>query len=91
MLNPLTVNQYTLQDSFAAADKIKSISHLLDEGYVFVSFDVVSLFTNVPLKKTIDVILKRIYDEGLIDTKLKKGTLKKLILDTFTLTAFSFK
>ena len=52
------------------------------------SFDVKSLFTNVPLKKTIDVILDRVYNKKLITTKLKKRTLKKLIMDTCNKTAF---
>ena len=33
-----------------------------------VSFDVVSLFTNVPLDETIDIIIKRIYDNKEINT-----------------------
>ena len=31
--------------------------------YKMVSFDVVSLFTNVALDETIDIIIKRIYDK----------------------------
>ena len=89
LLNPLTQNQYALKDSFEAAEKIKAIpDHLYDEGYRLVSFDVKSLFTNVPLQKTIDVILDRVYNQKLISTNLKKRTLKKLILDTCSKTAF---
>ena len=34
MLNPLTLNNYNLKDSFEAADRIESIpKHLYDEGY----------------------------------------------------------
>ena len=51
LLNPLTINDYNLRDSFHAVSAIKSIpQNVFDEGYRFVSFDVVSLFTNVPLK-----------------------------------------
>ena len=39
--------------------------------------------------RTIDVILKQIYEEKLISTNLKKRTLKKLIMDTCSKTAFS--
>ena len=63
LLNPLTQNMYTAKDSFDAANKIRQILpdvHNSDE-YVFVSLDVFSLFTNVSLKKTVDIILKRIY------------------------------
>ena len=57
-LQPLIVNNYTLKDSFDAANKIKSIlSEIFENGYQFVSFDVESLFTNVPLNKAINIIL----------------------------------
>jgi hypothetical protein len=55
-----------------------------------VSFDVVSLFTNVPLKRTLNLILDRVYKDKIIETTIKKSTLKKLLLDTCTKTAFSF-
>ena len=53
-------------------------------------FDAESLFTNVPIKKTIDVIATQIYNDHSISTNLKKRSLKKLILDTCTKTAFLF-
>ena len=88
---PLTINDYTLKDSFDAANKIKSLpSEMFEEGYQFVSFDVESLFTNVPLNKTINIILDRIYRQKLLKTNLKKRTMKKLLLDSCTKTAFSY-
>ena len=59
--------------------------HLFQEGYQFVSFDVESLFTNVPLR-----CADHIYKDELITTTFKKRTLKKLILDCCSKTAFSF-
>ena len=56
---------------------------------MFVSLDVVSLFTNVSLRKTGTIILKRVYSEKLINT-LSKRSLKKLILDTCQKMALSF-
>ena len=91
LLNPLTLNEYSLKDSFEATQRIHSIStELFAKGYQYISFDVVSLFTNVPLKKTIEIILKRVYNDQLVQTKLKKSTLKKLLLDACQKTAFSF-
>jgi hypothetical protein len=55
-----------------------------------VSFDVKSLFTNIPLKKVIKIIIKRVYDEKLISTQLEKRTVKKLLIDCCTKTPFSF-
>ena len=63
-------------------------SQYFDDGYQFVSFDVKSLFTNVPPDKTIKVIMDRIYKEKKISTSLKQRTLKKLIKDTCSKTAF---
>ena len=40
----------------------------VSDGYKIVSFDVASLFTNVPLDTTIKIILKRIYDNNEINT-----------------------
>ena len=91
LLYPLTLNEFSIKDSFCAAEKIKTIpKYLFDEGYQLISFDAVSLFTNVPLKHTIDIILKRIYDDNVIQTTLTKRTLKKLILDSCQKTIFSF-
>ena len=90
LLNPLTMDSYTLKDSFDAASCIQNIpEHLFRDGYRFASFDVKSLFTNVPLKKTINIILDQIYNKNLINTSLTKRTLKKLILDCCTKTPFS--
>ena len=73
LLQPLTINNYTLKDSFDAANKIKSVtSKILDEGCQSVSFDVESLITNVPLNKTINIILDQIYWQKLLKTNLEK-------------------
>ena len=81
---------YTLKDFFDAANKINQTlpdAYNSDE-YVFVSIDVVSLFTNVLLKKTVDIILlKRIYTSKEITSTLMKRSLEKLILETCQKTA----
>ena len=62
LFEPLTINNYTLKDCFEAANKFKSVpSEIFEDGYQSVSFDVESLFPNVPLNKTINIILDRIY------------------------------
>ena len=91
LLQPLTINDYTLKDSFDAANKIRNVpSEMFEEGYQFVSFDVEFLFTNVPLNKIINIILDRIYRQKLLKTNLKKRTMKKVLLDSCTKTAFSY-
>ena len=91
LLNPLTQNDHSVKDSFEGSSRIQNISStLFEQGYVFVSFDVVSLFANVSLDRTIKIILKKIYEDKLITTTLKKRTMKKLITDVCKKTAFSF-
>ena len=48
-----------------------------------------SLFTNVPLERTLAVIERRIYNEKEVPTTLRKTTLRKLIHDTCKKTTFS--
>ena len=90
ILNPLKENQYVVKDSFTAVNKIREIlKELFDHGYRFVSFDVESLFTSVPLSKTFNIILDRIYNKKLLKTNMKKRTMKKLLKDCCTKNAFS--
>ena len=48
------------------------------------------MFTHVPLRKTVNIILDCLYNQKLIKTTLSKKVLKKLILDTCQKTAFTF-
>ena len=90
LLNPLTLNEFSLRDSFDTITHIENIpQNLFTKGYRFVSFDVKSLFTNIPLKKTVAIVLHRIYNDKQLTTALKKRTLKKLLLDSCTKTPFS--
>ena len=61
-----------------------------NEEYTLISLDVVSLFTNVPLWKTVNIIIDRVYNKKLIKTTLSKNVLKKLILYTCQKTLFTF-
>ena len=42
------------------------------------------------MNRTIKVILRHIYEDKVIQTTLRKRTMKKLIIDSCTKTAFSF-
>ena len=76
---------------FTAANIIREIpKELFDQGYRFVPFDVESLFTSVPLSKTINVILDQIYNKKLLKTNIKKQTMRKLLKDCCTKNVFSF-
>ena len=63
------MKEFTLKDSPDAVNKIKNIPpHLFDDGYNYVSFDVDPLFTNFPIKRTEDIILKRTYIDKVVST-----------------------
>ena len=59
---------------------LKSYSY---NSYSFVSFDAVSLFTDVSLRQTVNIILKRVCQDNPIKTNLKKRSLKKLLIDVY--------
>ena len=60
LLTPLSNSDFTVLNTKDFVDNIKNTKAPV--GYVAISFDVVSLFTNVPLRDTIDIILKKVYD-----------------------------
>ena len=61
ILQPITSNQYTVNSSFSF---VKEITHTtFSHGTVMVSFDVSSLFTNIPLDETISIILDNLFCE----------------------------
>ena len=89
--NPLTENQCVVKDLLTAAYKIREIpEELFDDGYRFVSFDVESLFTSVPLSKRINIILDQIHNKKLLKTNIKKRAIKELLKGCCTKSAFSF-
>ena len=91
LLNPLALNNFIVKESFDATNKIQEIpKELFDSSYKFVSFDVISLCTHVPLVKNIDIILKHVYSEKLVTTKLTKRTMQKLLKDICSKTGFTF-
>ena len=45
-----------------------------------ISFDIKSLFTNIPLEKTIAVILGKVYEQTKTITKFPKKTIRYLLL-----------
>ena len=51
LLAPLTSNEYTIKDSFSFSEELLTF----DSNLVMASFDIESLFTNIPLKETIDL------------------------------------
>ena len=57
LLEPLTTNQYVCKDSFSFAAEVRE----QNPDLYMASFDVDSLFTNIPLDETIDVCVKKLF------------------------------
>ena len=77
LLQPLTKNEYTIDSTKHFIERLRGRS--IPAEYEMVSFDVVSLFTSVPLDFTIDLILEKIYRDRVIETKLKREELRNLL------------
>ena len=74
ILKPLGQSQYSSKLFIKRLKEQK-----IPPGYQLVSFDVVSLFTNVSLKETINMVIKRIYDKNETDTNMAKQEMKELL------------
>ena len=59
IINPITESEYTVKDSFSF---VKEISEINFNDCVMASFDIKSLFTNIPLNETIEICLNRLFE-----------------------------
>ena len=58
LLSPLTTNIFTICDSFSFVSEILKVRN---DNYVMASFDVKSLFTNIPVVETSNIILEKLF------------------------------
>ena len=79
---------FTIKDNFTFADAVKKVS--LPKGAHMSSFDIKSLFTNVPLGETVDICLKELYHSDLEKPTLSEKSFRKLIYKVTTGVEFSF-
>ena len=75
ILQPLTINEHIVKDSFHFAEEMKNITN----APFLVSFDVSSLFTCVPLDETIELCLDKLFSNKDKVNNLERGQLKKLL------------
>ena len=61
LLSPLVPNDYSCKDTFSFVSQIKNAN--LSKKFL-VSYDVTSLFTNVPLQETIDIGINLIFNHN---------------------------
>jgi len=61
-LKPLSCNQYTVTDTFEFVNEAQSLE--INRGDILVSYDVTSLFTNVPLDETIQILADKAFSDA---------------------------
>ena len=79
-LSSLGTSEYAVPSSKEFMTTIKNVQ--VPSGYHMVSFDVKSLFTNVPLKYTIGLVLEQIYNKGELVTNITRSEMKEMLLCT---------
>ena len=75
ILSCLTINEFTVKDSFSFAKKIVE----QESNFYMGSLDVDSLFTNIPLEETINICKESIYNENNSTEGLNKSECKELL------------
>ena len=75
IFKPLTTNDFTVKDSFHFAEEIVDQQHDLFMG----SWDVDSLFTNIPLEVTIEICTNELFKESEAVEGLSKTEFKELL------------
>ena len=74
----MTYLEYTVKSTKDFIEKLKTVK--VPKGYQMVSFDVKALFTNVPLKYAIDLVLKRIYENHQISRSIIRNEMREILL-----------
>ena len=78
MLEPLTANEYTYKDSSTFAEEIRRF----DSKLVMASFDIESLFTNIPLQERVDLCVENSFKDRTRVDSLSKDSFLELLTRT---------
>nr|XP_058960681.1 uncharacterized protein LOC131787616 [Pocillopora verrucosa] len=91
-LKPLSMNQYTIDDALGFSKEIRE--HPVLEGDILVSYHVTSLFTNVPVQETINILVEKAFTDNWFnstyDLNLQKDQLTQLLRMASTDQLFQF-
>ena len=77
ILSEFTVNEYTLKNSYEFFDSMSSLH--LPNSFFMASFDIQSLFTNVPLDETINICIKHLFNDSSNFLGMTKNIFKNLM------------
>ena len=86
LLSPLFPYDYSCKDTFSFVSQIKNAN--LSKKFL-VSYDVTSLFTNIPLQETIDIAINLLFNHN-SNLNITRKELKKLFLYATSKTHFIF-
>ena len=86
LLSHLAPNEYSCKDNFSFVSQIKNAN--ISKQFL-VSYDVTSLFTNIPLQETIDIAINLIFDRN-PNLNITKKELKIIFLFATSQTHFIF-
>ena len=75
-IQPFTTNEYTVRDTFHFVSMLDGKDHRL----IMASLDVESLFTNIPLDETIDIVTKQVFAEKTRVNGLSKTDFRRLLV-----------
>ena len=76
-IEPITKNEFTVKDSFSFVEELKGFQNC--GNYFMASFDIKSLFTNVPLDETINIVADSLYSADMSVLSLSKIYFKTLL------------
>ena len=82
-------SSHCISDSFTFAKTMQNLN--IDPNVFMCSFDVSSLFTNVPLDETIKICSDAFYDDSDLQLPIPKDVFVELIKSATSLVEFSFK
>ena len=85
-VQPHTTNQYTIKDTFHFVSILDGKNHRL----VMASLDVESLFTNIPLDETIDIVTKKVFQNKRRVSGISRRDFKRLLEFSTKGTVFFF-
>ena len=86
LLSPLVPNDYSCKDPFSFVSQIKNANL---SKKILVSYDVTSLFTNIPLQETIDITINLLFNHN-PNLNITRKELKKFFLFATSKTHFIF-
>ena len=87
-LAPLAENHHTIKNTLDFADKLKD--QTIEEDEIVVSYDVTSLFTEIPLDETINHIIDQIYNQQKLPQITPSPIFKRLLERVTKGTTFTF-